>query len=161
MKFYRAKNVDFFVTSDKLTADQEPTVDIEEMKLYVKLVTPNPQLQMQIDQQFLKTVNIQYPRFNCTRMSIQIKSNTVIPFIDYSSRPSMIFLGFQKPDCDKELTSMAHPDSLTLIQVISGNHIQISYVVRNSSVIKKIHQPSIEIYSEMVIQYLHLIFAIM
>ncbi|KAJ4454486.1 hypothetical protein PAPYR_10793 [Paratrimastix pyriformis] len=111
-KFFRAKTHELFTTAATFTENQIPTVDITDMKLYVKLITPNPELGMILDQQYLKSNVYQYERFNCNTVTVAIPSgNFTYPIYDGASRPAKLFIGFQNPKVNDALANTTeHPD---------------------------------------------------
>ncbi|KAJ4453205.1 hypothetical protein PAPYR_12399 [Paratrimastix pyriformis] len=111
-KFFRAKNQELFTTTAGVAAGEIPTVNILDMKLYVKLITPNTELGMLLDQQYLKSNVYQYERFNCNNVTVPIPSgNFTYPIYDGASRPAKIFIGFQNVAVNDALTAAtAHPD---------------------------------------------------
>ncbi|KAJ4452943.1 hypothetical protein PAPYR_12731 [Paratrimastix pyriformis] len=112
-KFFRSRKQDLFVTSARFTANEIPTVEITDMKLYVKLITPNTELGLILDQQYLKSNVYQYERFNCNSVTVTIPTgNFTYPIYDGASRPAKMFIGFQPNVVTDQLAAaVAHPDS--------------------------------------------------
>ncbi|KAJ4452478.1 hypothetical protein PAPYR_13357 [Paratrimastix pyriformis] len=157
------------------------------MKLYVKLITPNTELGMLLDQQYLKSNVYQYERFNCNNVTVPIPSgNFTYPIYDGASRPAKIFIGFQNVAVNDALTAAtAHPDpslfepsKITKIFLeVNGsknipylNQRELGFRAENfgqaytdlmrcsSMIISRYHPSYLDLCSRKAIQYLHLTF---